>query len=77
VGLQWCWLNDDGGFTNYDEETSMILERGYQKSPEKILLLEHGFFGQSPGGYHVDFGTMTQTKVSTGFLRHIKRKELK
>eukprot|EP01126_Amoeba_proteus_P011360 TRINITY_DN14570_c0_g2_i4.p1 TRINITY_DN14570_c0_g2~~TRINITY_DN14570_c0_g2_i4.p1 ORF type:complete len:186 (+),score=22.09 TRINITY_DN14570_c0_g2_i4:1241-1798(+) len=73
-GIQWCWLNDDGGFNNYDEETSLLLETNYQKCPEKLMSLNHGFFGQSPGGYTIDFNNMTQTKEASGYVRHIRRK---
>jgi hypothetical protein len=71
----WSWLNEgDGNFVKYDEETTKILESAYHKSPDKILILTHGYFGQTPGGFSIDFLYMTQTQVVSGFVRHIRRK---
>lgn len=73
---EWHWSTDSEE-GKYDEETSKILETAFLKSPEKPLIMNHAYFGQSPGGYYVDFQTMMQTQVATGLTRHIKRKIVK
>lgn len=53
----------------------------YQSSFRKLILLitqnqiilNHGFFGQSKGGYRIDFKTSMQTKIATNYSRDIRR----
>lgn len=62
------------GNTKFDAETSAILEAAFQRTPDQVLYLTHGAYGNSPGGYAIDFSTMTQLQMATGIVRPIKRK---
>jgi len=72
--VEWCWNDDRGGFTPYDTQTTFILEREYQKDKKSAVKLTHGFYGNSPSGYIVDFETMKQIKVESGFERTVQRR---
>lgn len=72
--VKWAWEGDMKGgsmFVDYDEETCGILERAFASGATSIEL-KHGFFGKQ-GGYKIDFKEMTQTKISTNFVRAIQR----
>jgi len=68
-GPAWEWK--DNKWTLYDDQTSDILERAY-KSKQGQCKLTHGFFSRG-GGYIVDFSNWTQTRVSTGYARKVRR----
>jgi len=68
--ITWEWLADDG-WVVYDEESQLLIEQAYQNK-EPTLDLGHGYFG-SVGGYSIDFGTMQQIKVVSGYVRSIRR----
>lgn len=69
---QWEW-KDDYKWVTYDERTSGIIEDAHQGNLGSVTLT-HGYFANFAGGYVIDFGTMTQTKVSTGYKRTVRRR---
>jgi len=72
--VEWCWNDNKGGFTPYDTQTTFILEKEYQKDKYAAVKLTHGFYGATPSGFIVDFGTMKQIKVETAFERKVQRR---
>ncbi|KAL6056525.1 E3 ubiquitin-protein ligase dtx3l [Balamuthia mandrillaris] len=75
----WQW-KDNSGWNHYDQKTSDLIETHYQAydssrssgTNNATLLLTHDMYGQM-GGYTIDFATMVQTRVATGFHRSIRR----
>jgi len=72
--VEWVWNNDKGGFTAFDTHTALIIEIAYNKDKSGKCHLTHGFYGDSPGGYLIDFQKMLQFKVQTGFYRTVQRR---
>jgi len=72
--IEWLWNDDKGGFKEYDTKTSLLLEKEYQKDKKGSVHLTHDFYGASPQGYMVDFNTMRQTKLETGWERSVQRR---
>jgi len=70
----WQWEDDHGGYTNYDEVTTNMIEAAHANG-DTTCTLSHGFFGQGGGNYTIDFTNMSQTKSSTGYVRQIKRND--
>ncbi|KAJ4463127.1 putative defective in Cullin neddylation protein 1 [Paratrimastix pyriformis] len=68
--IKWEWL-DDGGWIEYDAETTRIIETAYA-AQQKTVVLNNGFF-RAQGGYEIDFRRMTQKKKRTGFDRRVRR----
>jgi hypothetical protein len=71
--FQWQWY-DSFVWMNYDDETSSLLEDAYTDDKDEIVL-KHGFFGRE-GGYKINFKNSTQTKLSTGYARAIRRQKV-
>jgi len=72
--VEWVWNNDRGGFTAFDTQTALMIEIAYNKDKFGTCHLTHGFYGESPGGYLIDFQKMLQFKVQTGFYRIVQRR---
>eukprot|EP01128_Nolandella_sp_AFSM9_P002968 TRINITY_DN1340_c0_g1_i1.p1 TRINITY_DN1340_c0_g1~~TRINITY_DN1340_c0_g1_i1.p1 ORF type:complete len:1012 (-),score=162.82 TRINITY_DN1340_c0_g1_i1:125-2833(-) len=78
----WEWKNDNSGvglkFTPFDQKTTALIEAAFQtfntNSTARTLTLTHGFFGNTPGGYTIDFVSMEQTKVKTNYKRKVQRR---
>lgn len=66
----WSWKDDKGGFTDYDEETSRIIETASTQGKTRITL-NHGFFR---GNYEIDLYAKTQKKKGTGYIRPLRRR---
>ena len=64
---QWLWANDSGSFSLYSPATATQLTQEYSKNPS-------GSFQCLINGktYVIDFATMIQTNVSTGYRRKIQ-----
>ena len=64
---QWLWANDSGSFSLYSPTTAAQLTQEYSKNPSgsfQCLIDEKS--------YIIDFVTMLQTNVSTGYQRKIQ-----
>ena len=64
--LLWLWKNDDGSYTPYTPEVSADLTKEYETNPKGSLTRMI-----KKRTYVIDFSTMIQTNVSTGFQREI------
>jgi len=68
VSWEWC---DDSGWKPYDILTSSSIEKAHSEG-KLTVPLNHGYFGMV-GGYTIEFATMVQRKVSTGYTRMVRR----
>lgn len=88
VKVQWCWKETSHVMSNhspdmiagnpadcwikYDPASNTLLEDAFQKYSNKGNSKKYST-AIPRSGYKVDFGTMTQTKVQTGFQREVQR----
>ena len=72
---RWEWEDGQlgsGQWQTYDFTTRDILTAGYmQRATTPEITMNHGYFGTT-GGYLVNFMTMKQKKIQSGYERNIK-----
>eukprot|EP01129_Flabellula_baltica_P007879 TRINITY_DN3097_c0_g1_i1.p1 TRINITY_DN3097_c0_g1~~TRINITY_DN3097_c0_g1_i1.p1 ORF type:complete len:160 (-),score=29.85 TRINITY_DN3097_c0_g1_i1:10-489(-) len=66
----WQWF-DDYDWINYDNETSDLIEEGYQVG-EYSIHLDHGYFARDRG-FEIYYEEMVQENCATGNRRSIRR----
>jgi hypothetical protein len=75
VDAQWFWEDGSSGsgqWQPFDFTTRDMLTAGYMnRAKQPKLALTHGYFA-SAGGYSINFSTMKQQKLSSGYERNIK-----
>ena len=65
--LIWLWKNDHRTFSPYDSSTNEFLTQQYRNNPQGSC-----FITVNAKRYQVDFSTMQQTNMTTGFSRNIQ-----
>ncbi|RXM90658.1 putative E3 ubiquitin-protein ligase DTX2 [Acipenser ruthenus] len=66
-GVTWEWANDQGGWTPYEINVSMLLENSYQSRQQGADL------GQLGHNYLVDLTALAQINKATSFRRQVRR----
>ncbi|XP_015223298.1 probable E3 ubiquitin-protein ligase DTX2 isoform X1 [Lepisosteus oculatus] len=67
-GVSWEWANDEGGWTPYEMQTTILLEQSYQARQPSADLGQQGY------SYVVNLAALVQVNKTTGFRRQIRRK---
>ena len=68
--VYWFWQNDQGHFSRFPQEVEKVLTVEYNKSPKGHHCLQIN--GQN---YEINFQTMTQKNMRTGFTREIQKQK--
>ena len=68
--LNWFWKNDSHTFSPYDRSTSWLLTQHYLSNPQGTCTIK-----VNAKQYKVDFSTMQQTNLGTGFSRKIQSEQ--
>ena len=68
--VYWFWQNDQGHFSRFPQEVEKVLTAEYNKSPKGHHRLQIN--GQH---YEINFQTMTQKNMRTGFTREIQKQK--
>ena len=64
--MQWSWANDHGFYSPYCNEVSILLTHEYRSDPRGSAV-----FLANNTTYWLDFNTMMQTNVDTGYKRKV------
>ncbi|XP_064425045.1 probable E3 ubiquitin-protein ligase DTX2 isoform X1 [Latimeria chalumnae] len=67
-GVHWEWANNDGGWTGYEVDISIVLEDSYMNRQQIADLAAFNYH------YVVDLTSMFQINTSTGFRRQVRRR---
>ncbi|XP_074642062.1 E3 ubiquitin-protein ligase DTX4-like [Tubulanus polymorphus] len=68
-GVEWKWSGDSGSWYLYDIETACVLENAFNRNISNVdLTIENPSLP-----YKIDLKSMTQTRIGTGFIRHVQR----
>jgi len=70
---RWEWMDDDGTFKRYDDETSAQIETACTQKWKKYYFVS----GSNQNSYEINFNSMIQYNVQSGKQRRVRRIALK